>query len=130
MDGHRLEVMMPTGECLFAPLLVVGTSVTVPTQEWINKHKDDFLAVVTYEGTECYDSMILGFYPVKGANSDSYNTTDQMFRILVKLIDQLLKAKTNTQIGPQPFMQDTIKVLNDLKKELEETSKLMGKISL
>ena len=125
VEGHRLEVQMPTGEHIFSPLLLNGTAVTFPTEEWIKNNKDNFLAVISYEGSRCYDSMILGFYPVRGADSTTYNTTDRMFKMLVKLVDQLLKAKVNTQIGPQPFMTDTIKVLNDIQKELTEIQKLM-----
>lgn len=125
MDGNRIEVRMPTGEHLFSPIMLNGTAVTFPSEEWIKNNKDNFLAVISYEGSRCYDSMVLGFYPVKGADSTSYNTTDRMFKMLVKLVDQLLKAKTNTQIGPQPFMADTIQVLNEIKKELEEVGKLM-----
>lgn len=125
VDGNRIEVQMPTGEHLYAPLLLTGTATTLPTADWISTHKDNFLAVITYEGSRCYDSMVVGFYPVKGADSTSYNTTDRMFKMLVKLVEQLLKAKTNTQLGPQPFMSDTIQVLNDIKKELDDISKLM-----
>ena len=125
MEGNRIEVKLPTGEHLYSPIMLNGTAVTFPSEEWIKNNKDNFLAVITYEGSRCYDSMVLGFYPVKGADSTSYNTTDRMFKMLVKLVDQLLKAKTNTQIGPQPFMADTIKVLNEIKKELEDVGKLM-----
>lgn len=125
MEGHRIEVQMPTGEHLYAPLLVCGTTTTIPTQEWIDNNKDNFLAVITYEGSRCYDPMVLGFYPVIGADSTSYNTTDRTYKMLVKLVAQLLVAKVNTQLGPQPFMTDTIKVLNEIKDELEEVGKLM-----
>lgn len=125
VEGNRIEVQMTTGEHLFSPIMLNGTAVTFPSEEWIKNNKDNFLAVISYEGSRCYDSMVLGFYPVKGADSTSYNTTDRMFKMLVKLVDQLLKAKTNTQIGPQPFMADTIKVLNEIKKELEDVGKLM-----
>jgi len=125
VEGHRLEVQMPTGEHIYSPLLLVGTATTFPTEEWIKNNKDNFLAVITYEGSRCYDSMILGFYPVKGADSSTYNTTDRMFKMLLKLVEQLLKAKVNTQIGPQPFMADTIQVLNEIKTELTEVQKLM-----
>lgn len=125
VEGNRIEVQMPTGEHLFSPIMLNGTAVTFPSEEWIKNNKDNFLAVISYEGSRCYDSMVLGFYPVKGADSTSYNTTDRMFKMLVKLVDQLLRAKTNTQLGPQPFMTDTIQVLNEIKTELEEVGKLM-----
>lgn len=125
MEGINLQVKMRTGECLFAPMVVSCMGATLPTQEWVNSNKDSFLALVTYEGDTFYDPMILGFYPTKGADSTSYNTTDRMFKMLFKLVEQLLKAKTNTQLGPQPFMPDTIQVLNDIKKELDEINKLM-----
>lgn len=125
VEGNRIEVQMPTGEHLFSPIMLNGTAVTFPSEEWIKNNKDNFLAVISYEGSRCYDSMVLGFYPVKGADSTSYNTTDRMFKMLVKLVDQLLKAKTNTQLGPQPFMTDTIQVLNEIKTELDEVGKLM-----
>ena len=125
MEGTNLQVRMRTGECLFAPMVVLGVGATLPTQEWIDQYKDEFLAMVSYEGETFYDPMVIGFFPVKGADSPRHNTTYRTFRMLVKLVEQLLKAKVNTQLGPQPFMPDTIKVLDEVKKELEDIEKLM-----
>lgn len=125
MEGTNLQVRMRTGEHLYAPIVVSGIGATLPTKEWISANKDSFLALVTYEGDTFYDPMVIGFFPVKGADSSSYNTTDRVYRMFLKLIEQLLKAKVNTQIGPQPFMPDTIQVFNEIKKELDDVGKLM-----
>lgn len=125
MDGTNLQVRMRTGEHLYAPIVVSGVGATLPSKEWIDANKDSFLALVTYEGDTFYDPMVIGFFPVKGADSSEYNTTDRVYKMFVKLIEQLLKAKVNTQIGPQPFMPDTIQVFNDIKTELDEIGKLM-----
>lgn len=125
MEGTNLQVRMRTGECLFAPMVVLGIGATLPTQEWIDQHKEEFLAMVSYEGETFYDPMVIGFFPVKGADSTKHNTTYRTFMMLIKLVEQLLQAKVNTQLGPQPFMQDSIKVFNEIKDELESISKLM-----
>lgn len=130
IDGNRLCVKMRTGESLFAPLAIMGTNVSVPSNDWVTANKDNFLALVTYEKDMYISPMIIGFYPVKGADSSLYNTTERLLTVITKLIEQLLKAKVNTQIGPQPFMQDTMQVFNDIKKELDEITKLIFCVKL
>lgn len=125
MEGTNIQVRMRTGECLFAPMVVLGVGATLPTQEWIDLYKDDFLAMVSYEGETFYDPMVIGFFPVKGADSTKHNTTHRTFMMLTKLVEQLLKAKVNTQLGPQPFMVDSLKVFNEIKDELASIEKLM-----
>lgn len=125
LDGNLLQVRMKTGECLYAPIAVPYIGATLPTKDWVSDNKDSFLAIVGYEGETFYDPFILGFFPVKGADSREYSVNDRMYKCLVKLVEQLLKAKVNTQIGPQPFMADTIKVINEVKSELDNIGKLM-----
>lgn len=129
-DGNLLQIRMRTGEHLFAPLTVMGTGVSVPSKEWVINNKDNFLALVTYERDMDDEPMIIGFYPVKGADSSSYNTSERLLSMVTKLVEQLLKAKVNTQIGPQPFMPSTIRVLNDIKVELDEITKLVLPLKL
>ena len=130
VEDNLMQVKMRTGENLFAPLTVIGTDVSIPSEQWVKDNKDNFLALVTYEKDMYISPMIIGFYPVKGADSSSYNTTERLLAMVTKLIEQLLKAKVNTQIGPQPFMSDTIQVLNDIKKELDEIAKLILPVKL
>lgn len=130
VEGNLMQVKMRAGENLFAPLTVIGTDVSIPSEQWVKDNKDNFLALVTYEKDMYISPMIIGFYPVKGADSSSYNTTERLLAMVTKLIEQLLKAKVNTQIGPQPFMSDTIQVLNDIKKELDEIAKLILPVKL
>lgn len=125
MEDNLLQVKMRTGECIYAPITTIGTGVSLPSEEWINNNKDCFLALVAYEKNMCISPMIIGFYPVRGADSSSFNTTERLLIVVSELIEQLLKAKVNTQIGPQPFMVDTIQVFNDLKKELTEIKNLI-----
>lgn len=120
-----VEVRMRAGECVYAGLVNQGTSSLQPSKEWIANNKDKFLAVIMYEGERCYTPLITGFLPIEGAVTSDYNTAYKIYLVLVELIEQLLKAKVNTSIGPQPFMTDTIKVLNSLKTKLEEVKKLI-----
>lgn len=130
VDNNLIQVKMRTGECLYAPMTIVGTDVSIPSEEWVKNNKDNFLALVTYEKDMCISPMIIGFYPVKGADSSTYNTTERLLAMCVKLVEQLLKAKVNTLLGPQPFMPDTIKVFTDIKNELYEIEKLILPIKL
>ena len=127
IDGHRIEVQMPTGEHLYAPLLVHGNSTSFPSREWIRENKDNFLAVITYEGSRCYDSMILGFYPVKGADSEKYDVTEQLLTLVLDLVGRLYEAKVNTEIGPQPFMPNTLIYLDNIRTKLREVQRLINK---
>lgn len=130
VENNLIQVRMRTGENLFAPLTVVGTGASIPSEDWVVANKDNFLALVTYEKDMYISPMIIGFYPVKGADSSTYNTTERLLAMVTKLIEQLLKAKVNTQIGPQPFMPDTIQVFNDIKNELDEITKLILPVKL
>lgn len=130
VEGNLMQVKMRTGEHLFAPLTVIGTDASIPSEQWVKDNKDNFLALVAYEKDMYISPMIIGFYLVKGADSSSYNTTERLLAMVTKLIEQLLKAKVNTQIGPQPFMSDTIQVLNDIKEELDEIAKLILPVKL
>lgn len=130
MDGNTIEVTMRTGESLYAPITVIGTDVSIPSEEWISANKGNFLALVTYEKDMAISPMIIGFYPVKGADSSSYNTTERLLAMVIKLVEQLLKAKVNTMIGPQPFMPDTIMVFQEVQKELDEIKKLILPLKL
>lgn len=130
VDNNLLQVKMRTGESLYAPMAVVGTDVSIPSEDWVKENKDNFLALVTYEKDMPISPIIIGFYPVKGADSSVYNTAERLLAVVTKLLEQLLKAKVNTQIGPQPFMPDTIQVFNDIKKELEDITKLILPVKL
>lgn len=131
IDGsYRFQVKMPTGESLCAPMLVMGSNIQVPSKDWIDANKDKFLAVVTYQGSSFYDPIIMGFLPVKGAKSEDFNTTERMFNVLKDVVDQLLEAKVNTQIGPQPFMSDTIGKFKECQNELKEIEKLIEPLDI
>ena len=118
MEGNNLQVQMKTGECLFAPMIIVGNSTSLPSEEWIISHKDSFLALVTYEGDTYYDPMILGFYPVKGSDSEVYDVTERILEQLITLVEKLYSAKVNTQLGPQTFMPNTLIYLDNIHESL------------
>lgn len=118
MDGSNLQVRMRTGECLFAPMIIVGNSTSLPSEEWIISHKDSFLALVTYEGDTYYDPMILGFYPVKGSDSEVYDVTERILEQLIILVEKLYSARINTQMGPQTFMPNTLAYLDNIHDSL------------
>lgn len=127
---NKIQVTVRTGESFFAPMAILGTAVTAPSEKWIKENKDNFMALVTYEKNNYITPIIMGFYPLKGSDSSSYNTSERLIEVLVKLVEQLSKGKINTQLGPQQFMPDTQKVLSDLKKELEEIKKLILTIDI
>lgn len=130
VDNNLIQVKMRTGESLFAPLTVIGTDVSIPSEDWITANKDNFLALVTYEKDMYISPMIIGFYPVKGASSSEYNTFEKVIVILEKLLEQLSKARINTQIGPQQFMPDTLMVLKQLTQDLALAKSDINQIKL
>lgn len=130
LDNNLLQVRMRTGEQLYAPIVTVGTNVSLPSEKWILDNKDNFLALVTYEKDLYISPMIIGFYPVKGADSQSYNTTERLITVMEKLIEQLSKAKVNTQLGPQTFMPDTLVVLDELSEDVNSIKSLINPLKL
>lgn len=125
VDGRKLQVRLKTGESFYAPVITLGTDVTLPSDTWINENKDKFLALVDYEDGLFISPIIVGFLPTDKADSSKYNTLERLLKVVTDLMEQLLKAKVNTQIGPQPFMVDTINVFNQLKTELQDIKKLI-----
>lgn len=130
IENNLIEVRLRTGECLYAPVVIMGTNVTIPSATWISAYKDNFLALVTYEKDMFISPMIIGFYPVKGAKASSYNTTERLLSVIKSLVEQLGKATINTQIGPQQFRPDTLMVLDDLSETLDDIEKNINSIKL
>ena len=108
VENNLIQVKMRTGENLYAAVTTMGTSVSAPSEKWIQDNKDNFLALVTFEKDLDESPMIIGFYPVRGADSSHYNTHELLIKIMEELLNQLKKARVNTQIGPQNFMPDTL----------------------
>lgn len=130
MKKNTLQVRMRTGECLFAPMTIIGNTSSLPSEQWISSNKDNFLAIVDFEGGNLISPVIVGFYPVKGAKSETYNPTERLLEVTTKLLEQLMKAKINTNIGPQPFMADTQAVFKQIQSELKEIKKLILPLDL
>lgn len=122
-DNKFLRLKARTNEEFIAPMVIVGTSTLLPSKEWVDKNKDNFLAIVTYEKNLNENPLIIGFLPLEKSDATEYNFLYLCTEVLLKLLDQLGKAKVNTQIGPQPFMADTIKVLSELKSNVEQYKK-------
>jgi hypothetical protein len=119
VEGNRIRVKLPTGEELLAPVLT-SLGVPVPSEKWITDNKDKFLAIMGYkDGLNPYP-IILGFYPVRGANSESFSIFERLLQINLDLLGLLASAKVTTQLGPQPFMADTQKNIEDIKTKLQE----------
>lgn len=118
MEGHYIQVRLRTQECLYAPMITFGNSVSIPSEQWITENKDNFLAVVAFEKDLLQNPMIVGFFPVKGATSEVYNTHEQLLQVVTDLVEELTKARVNTQIGPQKFMPDTQIELEKFKSKL------------
>lgn len=130
VDNNLLQVKMRTGESLFAPMAVMGTDVTVPSEKWVLRNKDNFLALVAYEKDMYISPMIIGFYPVSGAKSEEYNTVEKLIEAVKSLIDILNNAKVNTQLGPQKFMPDTLLKLEDLTESINTFQQDINAIDL
>ena len=124
-EGRLMEVRLKTGEAFYAPIITLGTDVTLPSDDWISENKDKFLALVDYEDGLPISPIVVGFLPTDRAESSEYNTLERLLKVVTDLTEQLLKAKVNTQIGPQPFMVDTINVFNQLSNELKDIKKLI-----
>ena len=118
--GDRIQVKARTGEEMYAPMINVGTSTSVPTQKWLMENKDNFIALVSYERDSFSRPLIIGFYPVKGAKSSDFDLMLKVMNLFDNLLDQLLQAKTNTMMGPQMFFPDTIQKIQETKLKLEE----------
>ena len=129
-EGNRTRIMFRTGETLFVPITIMGSSVSIPSAKWIKQHKKEFLALVSFEKDIWSSPMIVGFYPVKGASSKEYNTHERLIGVVEKLIEQLSKARVNTQIGPQKFMPDTLMTLDELKNTVKLIKEDIGEVKL
>lgn len=128
VSGKLIQVKMSTGESLFAPIAISGINVTLPSDTWIRENKDNFLAIVAYDNDEYDEPVIIGFLPVKGADSMKFNVTERLLQATLDIVEKLLNGKVNTQIGPQPFMPTTIQGLNQIKSELKEIQGLVNKL--
>lgn len=130
MEGHYIEVQMRTGEHLYAPMVVMGNSISIPSESWIKTNKDNFLALVTFEKDILENPMIIGFYPVKGATSKDYDVTEKLLKLVTDLVEELQKARINTQLGPQKFLPDTQMELKSMKSTLDEISASINSLKL
>lgn len=119
-DGDRLQVKSRTGEEMYAPMINVGTSTSVPSASWLLTNKDNFIALVSFERESFSRPIILGFYPVKGARTSDFDIVFKLMTAFEDLLDSLAQAKTNTLLGPQPFFADTLLKINQTKVEVEK----------
>ena len=74
--------------------------------------------------------MIIGFYPVKGATSKDYDVTEKLLKLVTDLVEELQKARINTQLGPQKFLPDTQMELKSMKSTLDEISASINSLKL
>ena len=123
LDGDYLKVKMRTGEEVFAPLLNIGTSTSLPTKKWLSANKKHFIALVTYERDYFSHPIIIGFYPVKGAKTADFDIIFKLLTLVEDLLAELRVAKTNTMLGPQPFFPDTNVNLKKIELDLAELKK-------
>lgn len=127
---NSYEVKLRTGESLFAPLCVMGVNTPQPSSAWILSNRKKFLALLTYEKDILSNPMIIGFYPVKGADSSSYDLFERLLELVKTLVEDLLSAKVSTQIGPQQFLPDTLLKLEQIKLSLEKIDNDITKLRL
>lgn len=127
VENHSYRVKFRTGETLLVPIMV-GSGIVAPSKEWVKDYKDDFLAVVAFEKDILENPIIIGFFPTNSAKSKKYDVVEQILECLTELLEQLGKAKVNTNIGPQPFMPDSIKKFSDITTKLKDINKLINKV--
>ncbi len=72
LDGDYLKVKMRTGEEIFAPLLNIGTSTSLPTKKWLSAKKHLLLPLLRMKEIISPHPIIIGFYPVKGAKTSDF----------------------------------------------------------
>ena len=127
---NKIRIKLRTGEEFSASTIVLGNSLSLPSSKWVEGNKNNFLAIVAVTGVRPYEVetispvvIIIGFYPVTGADSTKYDLFERLLEQVTKLSDQLSKAKVNTSIGPQPFMPDSMKVFTDTKTALDDIAK-------
>ena len=129
-EGNMTRVQFRTGETLLVPMAIMGNNVSIPSKKWISDNKSNFLALIDFEKNIGESPILIGFYPVKGASSKKYNTHERLITVVEKLIEQLSKAKVNTQIGPQQFMPDTLMILDNLKQTISLLKEDIGEVTL
>ena len=127
---NMFKVKLRTSETLYAPICVMGIGTPQPSTAWVLSNKDKFLVLLTYEKDILNNPMIIGFYPVKGADSSTYDLFERLLESMQKLVDQLSKAKVTTQLGPQQFLPDTLLVLEQIKVSLNEIKNQINPINL
>ena len=130
LEGTKLQVQLRDKTYLYAPISVMGMNVTLPSAQWVIANKDSFLALVAYEDDQLTHPLIVGFYPVKGADSEQYNVTEQLIAVVDKLIQAIIEAKTSTQLGPMPFMPDTQTKLAQEKTNLQKILAFIGNVTM
>ena len=119
IDGSSLRVRLPTGEEMFAPM-VTSLGLPLPSQKWIDNNKDSFLAILQYQENLNPEPIVVGFYPVKGAESDKFSIFERLLKVNLEVIELLAVARIATQLGPQPFMADSQEKIVNIKKEIQE----------
>lgn len=126
-QGDTYQVKMRTGEHFYAPLSVTGIGTPMPSQRWIQENRNSFLALVTFEGKNT--PIIVGFYPVSGADSSKYGVFELLLELSTEIVDMLINAKTNTGIGPMPFMPGSMKRLMEIKVSLQGINSLIRQVN-
>lgn len=127
-DVPYYEVQIRTGERIHARFVNAGFGISLPSAKWCTDNKDRFLAVLSYEGDNVDEPIILGFSPLENAQTSDSNVYERLLKVVIDLVERLLNAKVNTQIGPQPFLVDTIQDLNNMKTELQNIKQLIEEV--
>lgn len=127
-DAPYYEVQVRTGERIYARFANAGFGISLPSAKWYQDNKDRFLALLSYEGDNVDEPILLGFSPLDNAATSDSNVYERLLKVVTNLVERLLNAKVNTQIGPQPFLVDTIQDLNDMKTELNNIKQLIEEV--
>lgn len=125
--GNLIEVKFPTGEHVMATLLT-SVLAPIPSPQWFLENKDNFLAILaTKEGVNPYP-VVLGFYPVKGADSEKFSIFGSLLQMYADILDMLSTAMITTSLGPQPFLPDTQAKIVELKTKIEQINLKIGTV--
>ena len=130
VEKNIIRVQFRTGEKFWAPMVVIGNNVSLPSEIWIKNNYKNFLALVSFEKDIFENPMVIGFYPVVGASSESFNDFEKLLKLVGTLIETLQQATTMTKLGPQKFMADAQSKLIQAKSDLTEITNDILKLSL
>lgn len=130
VDGQYVQVFLPSGMNFYAPIVTMGTTVTLPSKSWIAEHKNDVLAIVDYIKDDLDKPIIIGYRHVEGSKSAINNSFERLLSQVQELVNTLREATINTSSGATPFMPQVQEQFSFINEELNSISNQINTVSL